>query len=160
MHPRRAAMTQPLAGHAASLRILVCSHLIVKQRFTPRCLRTACPQMEVEVGKLVEVAQPGAGSWCVHCKWCGNTWEEPRQGVASSVAVCSARERRDESSSLSAVLLASGIVERTKRQWNPKTLQWEARVVYPSVQVAVAVPPEPLARELLRGAWYLARGQE
>ena len=34
-------MAQPLAGHVASLRILVCSHLIVKHRFTPRCLRTA-----------------------------------------------------------------------------------------------------------------------
>ena len=87
--------------------------------------------MEVEVGKLVEVPQLGAGSWFVHCKWCEKTWEEPRKGVASSVAVCSARERRDAASSLSVVLLASGIIERTKRQWNPKKLHWEARVALP-----------------------------
>ena len=41
MHSHRRAMVQPLAGHVASLRILVCSHMIVKQRVTSRCLRTA-----------------------------------------------------------------------------------------------------------------------
>ena len=33
-------------------------------------MQCSCFQMKGEVGKLVEVPQPGAGSWFVHCKWC------------------------------------------------------------------------------------------
>ena len=103
----------------------------------PHGMQWSCAQMEVDVGKLAEVIVPITPK--------GSEHED--KDVASSVAVCSARERRDAASSLSAVLLASGIIKRTKRQWNPKKLHWEARVVLPSVKVAVPILPEPLAGE-------------
>ena len=87
----------------------------------PHGMQWSCVQMEVDVGKLAEVIVPITPK--------GSEHED--KDVASSVAVCSARERRDAASSLSAVLLASGIIKRTKRQWNPKKLHWEARVALP-----------------------------
>ena len=92
-------------------------------------MQCACPQMEVEVGKLVEVPQLG-------------------------------RKRRDAASSLSAVLLASGIIERTTRQWNPKKLQWEARVVPPSVKVVVPTPSESLAGKVVPAHTWLPRASD
>ena len=40
MHPHRTAVTQPLAGHFACLRILTCSHLADKQLCVQRCMGT------------------------------------------------------------------------------------------------------------------------
>ena len=40
MHSRRTAVTQPLAGHFACLRILTCSHLVDKQLCVQPCMGT------------------------------------------------------------------------------------------------------------------------